>query len=147
MKEKYIAPSFGMDAFHCPHCEVYAAQYWYEGAKGKYVVGHSEYSGFLANLKVSVCARCGKYALWINEKMIYPMPSVAPLPVEDMPENVKEDYLEARNVVSFSPRAAAALLRLALQKLMVSLGETGKDLNDDIANLVKKGCPQQYKKL
>lgn len=63
-----------------------------------------------------------------------------------MPENVKEVFLESSNVVSASPRAAAALLRLGMQKLMVYLGEKGRDINYDIAQLVKKGLPERLQK-
>ena len=35
------------------------------------------------------------------------------------------------------------MLRLAIQKLCIQLGEKGLDLNTDIGNLVKKGLPQK----
>jgi hypothetical protein len=60
-----------------------------------------------------------------------------------MPEAVRNDYLEARDIVSKSPRAAAALLRLALQKLMPEIGRKGDNLNDDIGQLVREGLPVQ----
>jgi hypothetical protein len=77
----------------------------------------------------------------MGKTIIYPISSIAPLPSEDMPPDVKVDYIEARNVVNNSPRGASALLRLALQKLMPHLGEKGSNLDTDIGNLVKKGLP------
>jgi predicted naringenin-chalcone synthase len=56
-----------------------------------------------------------------------------------MPEEVQKDFEEARTIVMQSPRGACALLRLAVQKLCSELGESGTNINDDIAALVQKG--------
>ena len=51
-------------------------------------------------------------------------------------------YNEAREISVSSPRAAAALLRLAAKKLCEELGEDGPNLNRAIGNLSKKGLPE-----
>ena len=49
--------------------------------------------------------------------------------------------MEAASVLQKSPRAAAALLRLALQKLCKQLGGKGKSIQQDIDLLMwKTGC-------
>lgn len=140
VNDDYTPPTAGTDAFHCPNpsCGVYAHQVWGTPVSNMDSGGSRNIDG----LRVSYCSRCNGYALWLNHNMLYPAVSAAPPASADTPEDVALDYGEARDIVSRSPRAACALLRLALQKLMPHLGEGGKDLNRDIGALVKKGLPE-----
>jgi hypothetical protein len=144
MPVPYYAPWFRAEAFNCPHCEAYAHQIWSvltsqaQAWPQNFSVGDDLY--------VSHCVKCKGYAVWRHCMMIHPTPLASAPPVDHLPWEVKVDYLEARKIVGDSPRAAAALLRLALQKLMVHLGETGNNLNDDIGNLVAKGLPEKVQK-
>jgi hypothetical protein len=95
----------------------------------------------IEGLSSANCLRCGKISYWQDEKMIYPTMQEAPQASNEMPEVIKKDYDEARLVFSCSSRSAAALLRLAIQKLCIELGEKGKNINEDIASLVRKGLP------
>jgi hypothetical protein len=72
-------------------------------------------------------------------ELIYPDNGMSELPASDMPADVKKDYIEASSIFSRSPRGAAALLRLALQKLCIHLGESGKHLDADLRSLASKG--------
>ncbi len=73
--------------------------------------------------------------------MVCPDHGTAPPANPDIPEDVLKLYSEAASIASKSPRAAAGLLRLAVQMLCKDLGESGKNINDDIGSLVKKGLP------
>lgn len=109
------------------------------------------------DLQSATCSRCRKYSLWScnivdvvgrmisGDKgvMIYPRSLTSAPPHPDMPDSCVGDYQEARAVFSDSPRAAAALLRLCVQKLCKDLGQPGKNINDDIAALVRNGLPAQ----
>lgn len=92
-------------------------------------------------LAVSRCAHCQELGYWHDYRLLLPGASTVELPASDMPEKCKQIYLEARQIIDSSPRGAAALLRLCIQELMIEFGQTGKNLNNDIAELVKEGLP------
>jgi hypothetical protein len=142
----YVPPEFKKSAFNCPHCNAYANMYW------GYLLHHIFQSQKITPLYAAYCTHCKEYSYWLADphpeesdpvygKMIIPNQTTAPLPHPDIPATVKYDYEEARKICSSSPRGAAALLRLAVQKLCKELGEPGKNINEDIASLVKKGLP------
>ena len=91
------------------------------------------------NIHLSRCYNCGRLGVWISDGLAYPPTRTGDQPSDDLPEDVRLDYEEARSILSTSARGAAALLRLAIQKLCIHLGESGEHLNNDIARLVKKG--------
>ena len=78
--------------------------------------------------------------------MIYPDRGAAPLPNEDLSDDIRRDYEEAASICSKSPRGAAALLRLAIQKLCGELGQTNKNLNEAIGVLVQQGLLPKVQK-
>ena len=141
MANDYVPPSFGKKAFHCPFCNVYAHQEWRSAIYSRDFFIADEYGG---HYRISKCHSCQNNAIWNSrEKMIYPLISSAPKPSKDMPNDVKEVYEEARQVSVYSPRAAAALLRVALEKLTAHLGETTGNLNTRIGKLKAKGLPDK----
>lgn len=106
----------------------------------------------LSHVVKARCACCANESIWITRTsrddpfglankmgdMIYPSSRIVVFPDSDMPDDVKREYEEAASVFNKSPRAAAALLRLGLQRLCRHLGEPGDNLNDDIRSLAQK---------
>lgn len=136
MKDKYFPPIFQAKQFHCVHCGVYAAQNWHD-------VFIQLRAPFRSALSACFCSHCKKWSYWFDQEARMLLPAEAPVePAHpDLPADCLLEYSEARDVFARSPRAAAALLRLCIQKLMPHLGEKGENINTDIASLVAKGLP------
>jgi hypothetical protein len=136
---------FKKKVFQCPHCGIPSKNEWYNLAKGKISKkSRNYYESFIPDFYLSLCSKCKRYTVWLNDKIIYPDLSFAPWPTQDMPRDIKNAYLEARAVVTSSPKAASALLRMCLRSLMMHLGESGKNIELDISNLIKKGLPKKF---
>lgn len=139
----FTAPAVQLNAFTCPHCRAYAR------FSTEWLYSNNNYR---TNYVTKRCDHCSKETLWAVSKevlvhsmpmpaigqMIFPRTLVTPAAEPSMPEAVKRDYDEAAKVLQDSPRAAAALLRLGLQKLCKELGEKGEKINDDIRALAAK---------
>jgi Domain of unknown function (DUF4145) len=135
----YTPPAFKSDGFNCPYCRAFASQMWLL-LQNKFA-GNDPFHNSVGSYWLSRCNRCNKIAVWHDGVMLIPNIVTAEPPHPEMPEGIKADFEEARAVLQKSPRSAAALLRLCVQKLCVELGEPGQNINDDIASLVKKGLP------
>lgn len=161
----YYVPEYGSNGFTCPNCQAYSQQRWMEVLRktgSGYALNNTirtrrkeaiekkikfqaeQPPSFDAPLTdnvvaFSTCLKCFKESYWVEGNIIYPRISVAPFAHDDMPEEVKEIYNEARNISDISPRASSALLRLAVEKLLPLVGAEGKSINDMIHDLVKKG--------
>jgi len=142
MKPEYVLPALQLEAFNCANCHVYCRQHWF------YMQGSSRGDGFGTifeddRFMVSQCEHCHFPTIWLGEKMVYPNTAGAEPPNPDLPDEIKRDYEEAREILASSPRGAAALLRLAIQKLCAHLGKPGRNINDDIKALVAEGLPSR----
>jgi hypothetical protein len=90
-------------------------------------------------MHISCCHSCNESSIWRHDSILFPTTRYEIEPNEDMDFDIRSDFDEARSILDLSPRGAAALLRLCLQKLCKQLGKSGKDLNNDIASLVREG--------
>ena len=142
MNQPYTAPKYNLAAFHCPYsaCGAYAKQKWHHLY---YIAANNHYAGDFWGAQ---CDHCQGWSVWNGDTLVYPpiIGGVAPNP--DLPSDIIKDFDEARSIINISPRGAAALLRLCVQKICFHLGEQGKRIDDDIASLVKKGLHPMVQK-
>lgn len=154
MSKELPAPGYREPSFICPSCGAFAGMQWHD-----LLINSDAY----ASLALSVCTACSKPSVWTDDlekgrynpmgglfgntrALIFPRLCVAPLAEPDMPDDVKIDFEEARQVYSHSPRAAAALLRLCVQKLCQELLGKKGDIHKQIGELVEKGLPSRVLK-
>lgn len=132
MPDDHVPPQFQLDAFHCPSCGMLAEQRWSP-------VYRQEEDGDLTEVEdthLSTCSRCGEAALWRRGKVAAPPGPPAP---QEVPAYVITDLLDAPVHDGPSPRAALALLRLALQRLLPHLEAAGGHPHRDVDHFLKVG--------
>ncbi len=99
-----------------------------------------EMSNFVpSKFSIAICLACNDISLWVNSELVYPRKTSISPPNNDMDNDIKELYHEASIIFSDSPKGSTAILRLALQKLLKQIGKSGKNINNDIKELVTEG--------
>lgn len=145
MSKDYSPPVFEAQRFHCPfaRCGAFAQMTWSKQPN---------------EVCIAECASCGEKSIWrryvkkeivgvvVRGALLYPIATQAPPHHPDLPEQIQSDYEEARLICAQSPRAAAALLRLCVQKLCNHLLKKSGDINTQIGELVQQGLPVKVQK-
>jgi Domain of unknown function (DUF4145) len=108
----------------------------------------------LLNLHVSRCYNCKGFTVWVRDRLVFPVRGDEPAEIvvegefEEVEEHVEEDgedeevsedFEEAAAILNKFPRGAAALTRACIQNMMPLLEQTGKNLDENISSLVRKG--------
>lgn len=137
----------------CPYCRSISAHTWYYGLGCNNVKSGTTSNGqpiLLPEFAIirATCNSCGKDSIWKKERKSQKETLVIPKstgsidsPNPDMPDKIAKIYNEAALVLNDSPRASAALARLAIDELTAQLDTEGSNLNDRIGKLVEKGLP------
>ena len=173
MKREYVPPKAGEDGFNCPACGAFAHQRWHraelrelpwdevaESSPGPDIVRHLEVAALalsnpvaavqvtvIEGVAVSKCERCNEPAIWLGERLLWPKGGLAPQPNLDLPEGVRRLYEEANSIARESPRAAAMIVRLAIEELCRTLVPKEKlSLDRRIRELVKNGLSSRTQK-
>ena len=135
---KITRPEYKLKGFHCPCCGVYSAQSWSDDGQF-YFSDDDDTRESKLYIEIAQCVYCEDQSVWVDGEMVIPDSGQMVPPNEDMTKEIQDDYLEAASILQKSPRAAAALLRLALQKLCVQLGGKGQNIQQDIDTLSQNG--------
>lgn len=157
-KTPYIPPKYKGTKFHCIRCGVFSRQLWSfleadgdRNLRGSMVpvpvLGVPSFRQDMEqDYSVSKCDHCENVTIWYKQEIIFPRAIQVENPNGDLADEIKALYNEAAIILNDSPRAAGALLRLALQHLLKGLGGRGKNINDDIKSVVASGVDAQVQK-
>jgi Domain of unknown function (DUF4145) len=99
------------------------------------------------NVSISYCFNCNEMCLWVYDQLVWPGRAGGSEPKPLAPPNVRREYEEANQTLEASPRGAAALLRLAIEKLCKELGVTDESVKDDIAFFVREDVDARVQKV
>ena len=141
-------PQYMRQQFSCLHCKAYAHQRWYKQTIGMEddrfnELGYGNMSLIFNNQKISasICASCNQATLWEKTRVIFPITGLGVPVNDDVEDDVKQVYKEADSIARLSPRAACALLRVALEMLLKQITGCGA-IQEAIKNLKQRNLLQ-----
>lgn len=125
------------NTFTCPYCHAVSRF-------DCYILGNTfPVLGVNSKIVFARCDACSEASVFLitgdEEFQLFPdLLTDIPQPNVDMPEDIEKIYLEAAKVLKDSPRASAALSRLAIDHLTLKFSDKN-NLNSRIADMVSKG--------
>ena len=147
----------------CPHCLVMIHVSW----NVHHIATDRKIADFRGNLRpdytefqvtATQCPSCSKPIMRIRtkveelvlERFIYPVCANRPaIDSDSLPQTLKDDYLEACNVLEISAKASAVLSRRVLQGILKERGYDSKNLYTQINNVLdekgEKALPTHIK--
>lgn len=145
MTKYFNSYSIGDTSIICPYCHVYAQFNW--DVQQELNSKPKKY-----RLIVAKCNSCHLDSVWLQNLqskeeilMLPDYPSELDAPNSDMPNNIQQIYIEAAKVLKDSPRASAALARLAIDQLTQQFSDESS-LDKRIGDLVSNGLSSKLQK-
>ena len=83
---------------------------------------------------IAVCRGCGRVVLFEHNKLVFPIGGGIPA-TSCMPSDAKEVFEEAQQIINLSPRAACAMLRICVERMVNATEANGRTLADKINSL------------
>lgn len=121
----------------CPHCTIHFHDNWDTSR----IYRDGKQTGW--DCLTAECPNCEMLTIYLEDpqsrqRMVYPSgANRGPAPPQ-VPANISDDYIEACNVLSISPKASAALSRRCLQNILRSHGYRARDLAAEIDSLLNE---------
>src|SRR5262245_2484789 len=144
--ETVAAPMFGVAEEGERECEVKSAEQMPSSRPSLKV--HREFRNRdVQNISISYCFNCNEICLWVVDQMVWPRCASGPEPKLHASPDVRPKTEEASHTLDASPRGAAALLRLATEKLCKELGDSDESSRPKITPLFQDEVDARVQKV
>jgi hypothetical protein len=154
---RYLAT--GIAAMRCPHCTTNFHEDWYDAyfvrTNGKPFIVSFRGMKVFWHYRTTVCSKCKDVVIQIapintsgssqpmDWRMVYPVGASRGSTSPEVPAEIRNDYIEACNVLPISAKASAALSRRCLQNILHASGYDTGNLAKEIDLLLDEPDPRK----